>query len=258
LIKVGKELTDLKEGRYALGINPAWYWLYPFTRAFGGRWYDTKTMEVEIASPESIRGFQFLIDLIYKHRIISDKIDFVNGYSNMTNNFKEGYSAMIIQGPWETSNVLSGREFRDNPDNLGIVPIPRGSHGYGSPIGGNAYVLSKTTKHAKLAYKFINFINSKKAQALYAERNNIIPTRTSVYNVEKVKKNPIIQGFRMQMEVATAREMSEVNSQLQSVIEILVQKAYLNKLSPGDVSRQIEKKWKKIFMKLKKRHAKKH
>lgn len=259
LVHVGKKLIDTKKNKYALGINFSdWYWLYPFTRAFGGSWYDMQTMKITVASPESIRGFEFLIDLIYKHKIISDKIDFMNSYNNMMVNFKNGDLAMIIQGPWATSDILSGKEFKGNPDNLGIIPIPKGPYGYGSPIGGNAYAISKSSRHPETAYQFINFINSKKAQALFVEKNNIPPTRESAYLMDEVKKNRILHDFKKQLDVATPRETAGINAELQPIINKFIQKAYLNKISAKDALKKVESKWEKVFKKfLKKKSVKK-
>ena len=42
----------------------------------------------------------------------------------MVSDFMNGKTAMIFDGPYDVSQILKGRVFRENPGNLGIAPIP--------------------------------------------------------------------------------------------------------------------------------------
>src|SRR5260370_7467018 len=89
------------------------------------------------------------------------KVDFSNGYNNMVTDFKDGQTAIIFQGPWEVSNILTGSQFTGNQSNLGIAGIPTGPGGQpGSPVAGQSYVIYAGTNYPAQPSNFISSIRS--------------------------------------------------------------------------------------------------
>jgi arabinogalactan oligomer/maltooligosaccharide transport system substrate-binding protein len=101
--------------------------------------------KVLIGKEESSKAIQYFIDLREKYKIVPSTVDFANDYDNQQTGFKTGKYAMIINGPWSTSDILSGEQFKD-PSNLGITRIPTDKAGYATPVGGHNYVISANTK----------------------------------------------------------------------------------------------------------------
>ncbi len=195
-VKVAQKLTDKQKGVYGFITRGDSYWLQPFIYSFGGMLMDANDKSIQINSPNSVRGLQFVVDLKEKYGVIPQEIDFANDYTNMQAGFKTGKYAMILNGPWAINDLLSGPEFKD-PDNLGIAPIPAGPEGQsGTLVGGHNYVISSNTKNAAAAYKFIEFLNSKESQVKFAVKNNLLPTRKSAYQVDAIKNNRIISDFK--------------------------------------------------------------
>ena len=247
LVEVGRQLTDQTQQVYALGINPDAYWSQVFIWAFGGDLINARKRSVELLNEKSLEGLDFFRDLYFKHQIVNPEIDFVNGYNNMMTAFKHGKTAMILNGPWSTSDILTGKAFK-NSENLGVAVIPKGVK-YGSPVGGHSYVLYAGSKLKDLSFKFISFLSQKKHQVEFAKKHNLLPTRRSAYLDPAVKSNKLLQGFKEQLEVATNRpvipEGSRIYTSFNNGVQALLSK---DKEKPSsEVIRKVAKKWKKLL-----------
>jgi arabinogalactan oligomer/maltooligosaccharide transport system substrate-binding protein len=122
----------------------------------------------------------------------------------MQNDFKSGKAAMIVNGPWSTSDDLSGTAFKDKT-NLGVAAVPAGSGGQGGPTGGHNLVIYAGSKNLDASYLFVAFINSAASQAFIASKNNTLPTRTSAYAMTEVSGNPLLAAFQAPLQVSKPR-----------------------------------------------------
>ena len=111
---------------------------------------------------------------------------------------------MIVNGPWASSDLLSGPAFKSS-SNLGVAVIPPGPGGQGSPIGGGALAISRNSKNVDAAYTFIKWLTAPAQQAVFAEKNNVLPTHISAYKLPAVKQNRILVDFLAQLKKATDR-----------------------------------------------------
>ncbi len=204
LVRVAGMMTNPGKGRYGFFWRGDSYWLTPFIWAYGGGLIDEDDQQIRINDQGSVAGLNFYIALRDEYGVVPPEVDFANDYDNMLVGFKTGKYAMIINGPWATADILAGEQFSD-PANLGVTRIPRGPAGYGSPVGGHNYVIASSCEDVPAAYEFIRFLNQAEHQALFATENNLLPTRKSAYALPVVADNPIIQGFRHQLEVANNR-----------------------------------------------------
>ena len=198
-----KALT--KNGKYGWEFEGASYFAQPFIFAFGGGLFDTSTTPPTpiINNAGSVAGLTFLKqELAY-----APTVDFSNGYGNTMNDFKSGKVAMILNGPWEYTNILTGSAF-SNPSNLGIAAVPS-VPSVGdvprSPAGGQNYVMYAGTKHPKSAFKFMQFMSSTSSQVEIALKNNTLPTRQSAYNDPSVKANAAVSAFAALLPTQKAR-----------------------------------------------------
>ena len=247
LVQVAKKLTDPKKDRYGFFYRGDSYWFLPFVWAFGGGLIDSNDLSIHIADPGSVQALKFLIDLRDKYGVVPKNIDFANDYDNMMVGFKTGKYAMILNGPWATSDILSGPEFKD-PNNLGIAPIPVGPEGKtGSPVGGHNYVISANTKNREAAWKFIQFINSKEAQAKFAAKNNLLPTRKSAYAMEEVKNNRIVSDFKAVLEKATNRPVIPQGGQIFTDLTPNYQAALKGQKTPEKALNDVKAAWEKLL-----------
>jgi arabinogalactan oligomer / maltooligosaccharide transport system substrate-binding protein len=200
--------TDVNSAFYMRGDA---YWLQPFLWAFGGGLFDVddqgNVTEILVNNEGSVEGLTFLLDDVLG-TIAPESVDFANDYGNAMTAFKAGQVAMIFNGPWSTADVLSGEEFTD-PANLGIGVIPAGPGGdRGSPIGGHSYVVyagmpTRRRRPAPSSSPATSALTEN--QGRLASELNLLPTRTSAYELSEVQDNPLIADFQAVIENATAR-----------------------------------------------------
>lgn len=178
------------------------YYLLPFAYGQGGDYVDVRAKKVTIDSDRIADAVRTVRELITPGTGRTDTS--ANGYTNMQNDFKSGKIAMVLNGPWSTSDTFAGSAFRDR-DNLGVAEMPAGPHGRGGPIGGHNLVVYAGSANLAASYLFVEFLNSAESQRYVAERNNTMPTRKSVYDQGKVATNPVIQAFQRPLLSAVPR-----------------------------------------------------
>jgi arabinogalactan oligomer / maltooligosaccharide transport system substrate-binding protein len=242
----GQELT-IPGKQYAFFYRGDPYWFTPFVWAFGGDLIDSQSLKVKIAEEPAVKALNFLIDLRKKYKIVPDSVDFANDYENMQIGFKNAQYAMIINGPWSTASLLDGPEFKDNPDNLGIARIPQGPGGWGSPVGGHNYVIASSTKKLWASWEVINYLNRPEIQALFALKNNLLPTRKSTYELPAIKANRIIQSFKHVLDAANTRPVIPQSGAIFNDLRPAYQAALLGE-KPADVAlKEVEEAWKRLL-----------
>ncbi len=221
------------------------YWLQPFIWAFGGGLVDVGGKRILVNDAQSVQGVQFAADLVKSPGVVQNR-DFANDYDNAMTAFKTGKVAMIFNGPWSTTDVLSGREFTDKA-NLGIAPVPAGPGGQGSPVGGHNYTIYAGTKAPDQAYAFIQCMNSAQNQALLAQNHNLLPTRKSAYSDPKVTGNPLVAGFQAVMEKATARPVHPAGGAIYTDFTPAWQQVYAGRATPQQAMDKVAKAWQQLY-----------
>lgn len=200
LLEIAKSITN--ENQYGIFISPDSYYSLPYVWGFGGGMISDEN-EIMIGNSGSVDGINFMLKLM-DEKVAQPYTDFNDWNTVMMEDFKSGKVAMIINGPWATSDILNGREFQ-TASNLGVAPVPAGPNGQGSPVGGHNLVISKYTDTPDEAYQFIEFLNNLENQVYFAKELGILPTRQSAYDDKELLENSIFQGFKSQLEVATSR-----------------------------------------------------
>ncbi len=247
LITTGQKLTNIADNKYAFFYRGDPYWYLPFLWSFGGGMV-SDGLQILINNQGAVSALQFLIDLRTKHKIVPDVVDFANDYDNQQTGFKTGKYAMIINGPWSTSDILDGAEFK-NPDNLGITRIPAGPSGFSSPVGGHNYVIAANTKHLQETWDLINFLTEPQNQAKFALNNNLLPTRKSTYEIPEVKNNHLISDFKFVLEAASNRPVIPEGGALFVDLKQPYQSALLGEKTPQNALDEIAKAWQKLLSK---------
>lgn len=211
-----KKLTT--GGKYGWAWEGSSYFSQPFIFSFGGGLYDTSTTPPTptINNAGSVAGLNFLKqELAY-----APKVDFQNGYTNAVKAFQTGQAAMLINGPWEYTNILTGAAF-SNVSNLGVAAVPMDSATGDvarSPAGGQNYVMYAGTKHADEAYKFMAFMSSEASQVAIANANKTLPTRQSAYNDSALASNTAVKSFAALLPTQKARPIIPQGGQIYAAV----------------------------------------
>lgn len=247
LIDTGKKLTDISKNQYAFFYRGDPYWFLPMLWSFGsGMVSDDR--KVLIGKEESSKAIQYFIDLREKYKIVPSTVDFANDYDNQQTGFKTGKYAMIINGPWSTSDILSGEQFKD-PSNLGITRIPADKAGYATPVGGHNYVISGNTKHLQETWNLVDFLNQPENQAKFAIKNNLLPTKIAAYEIPEVKNNHLISDFKYVLESGTNRPVIPEGGALFVDMKQPYQSALIGEKTPKDAFNEIAIAWEKLLNK---------
>lgn len=179
---------------------------------------------------------------LMNEKVVQPELQFDNWNQAMMDDFKTGKVAMIINGPWATTDILSGAEFK-NAENLGIAPVPAGPAGQGSPVGGHNLVISKYSQAPDEAYQFIEFLNNRENQAHLAKELGILPTRQSAYEDAELLENQIFQGFKSQLEVATSLPVIPERPLLLNDFSAYLPKILLKEISTEEGLNRIGDSW---------------
>lgn len=241
------KIVQTKAAKYGFETSGASYFALPFLWAFGGGMIDPSN-NVLVNNSGSVAGLSFLLKLQNTDKVMPPKVDFNNGYNNMVNDLKSGQTAMIFNGPWEVSNILTGSAFTSNSSNLGIAGIPTGPGGQtGSPVGGQSYVIYAGTAHPAEAYKFISFMSSSASQIAIAKANHTLPTRQSAYQDATVSQDPVISGFYKIRNTAVNRPIIPQGGQLFNDFDPNIQAALDGAKTPSDALTTVANAWKKLL-----------
>ena len=161
--------------------------------------------------------------------------------------FKNGQVAMIVNGPWSTADVLSGPAFKSST-NFQVAVLPPGPGGQGSPIGGASFVISRNSQHAAEAYTFISWLTAPAQEAVFATKNNDLPSHVSAYKLPDVKKNRLIVAFLAQLQKATDRTAGTQGAQLYTDWTPAMQSMLSGKSTPAKAAAAVAAAWKsKLF-----------
>jgi arabinogalactan oligomer/maltooligosaccharide transport system substrate-binding protein len=212
LVEKGKTVTDLAAQKYGYYMRGDSYWAQPFIWGWGGTLFevnDQGLVTVTVDSPESAAGLNDLKNSILG-TVAPASWDFASDYDNMNAGFKAGTTMCILQGPWQVADILEGDAFKADPSNLVIAPVPDGEPGMtGSPVGGHNYVVyalvaDDPAKEAAVV-SLVNYLSSTESQVALAGSLGLLPTRTSAYDVDAVKNDPVIGAWGAVLEKATNR-----------------------------------------------------
>lgn len=242
LLEMARKVTN--KDHYGIYLMDASYFSLPYIWAFGGGTI-TDDRKIEIASQGTIEGLKFMLKLKQEHAT-QPYSDFKDAYNKMNLDFKEGRSAMLINGPWALSELLAGSEFK-NADNLGITVIPKGPKGHASPTGGHGFAISKYSKHPKETYELISYLTSTKVQIRQAKEVKTLPTRTSAYQDAALAVDPIFQGFKKQFDAAKSRPLIPESSTMFYDFTSNLKEILLGTQSAEEGARKIEASWKDLL-----------
>lgn len=230
---------------YLRGDDP--YWFLPYLYGEDGDMLDADAEKVTIDEAPGVKAFEEMKGLVDSGAAITDLSD---GWDNGQAAFKSGDAAMQINGPWAIEDSLAGKEFKDK-DNLGVAAVPAGDKAQGSPQGGWNLSVYAGSENLDASYEFAKYMSSAEVQTRTTEELSLLPTRTSVYDVNSVKTNEMVEFFKPAVDKAVQRPWIAEGNSLFEPIKVSQQEVLSGTSSPkeaakkvGDAYREIMKDWK--------------
>ncbi len=200
LVRIARAQTldtngDGKTDQYGLTWNyreP--FFFVPFLTAFGGWIMDEETGAPTLDTPQVVKALQFVLDLRDKYKVIPREVD----YDMADSLFKEGKSAMIINGPWSWAAYQM-------PERSMLAPLPvNGENGLPcAPIySAKGYSVNVNVPPSKLPMvaELVEYLTGAEVQAEMAARLMTSPVNKEVIASPAVRENAILQASMAQIE----------------------------------------------------------
>ena len=201
LRRIGKQLTkdidgDNRPDQYALAWNYTEpFFAVPFIGGYGG-WIIDETNNPTLNTDAIVKAARLIYNLANVDRIIPVECD----YEVANALFKDGKSAMIINGPWSWGTYL------ENGIDIGITRIPRidetglWATPIVSPLG---YSINANTSGIKLniTLELLKFLTSPEVELEFTREMATIPSRKEAFQDSLVTSNPFVQSAIYQLEV---------------------------------------------------------
>lgn len=237
---MGKELTtdlngDGRPDRYALAWNYTEpFFAVPFIKGFGGNILDQDNRPT-LNSEATVKAAQLIYDLANQDRIIPMECDYE--ISNAL--FIDGYSAMIINGPW------SWGTYRENGIDIGIARIPLIDETglYPSPMVsplGYSININLAGEKLQLAIALLRFLTSTEVVLEFTRALGTIPSRTDAFLDSAVAQNELIQQSIYQME---AGALMPVVTELRWIWDAMrpgYQSIFTGRMTPAEAAKEMQ------------------
>ncbi len=146
---------------------------YNFIGSNGGQFQDADGRFV-FSSPESVAAFQYIVDLINKHKV-SPAASNTNDNGDFTRDqFLQGKIALLQSGVYNLKNIADGAKF-----DWGIAPLPAGPKGAVSVVNSVIVSGNAKSKSPELTEKVLQWLGSGEGAKFIGSTGAAIPAVTS-------------------------------------------------------------------------------
>ena len=146
---------------------------YNFIGSNGGQFQDS-TGKFVFSSPESAEAFQYIVDLINKHKV-SPAASNTNNDGNFTRDqFLQGKIALFQSGVYNLKNVSDGAKFE-----WGIAPMPAGPKGAVAVVNSVIVAGNAKSAHPDATKKVLQWMGSTEGASFIGSSGAAMPAVTS-------------------------------------------------------------------------------
>jgi multiple sugar transport system substrate-binding protein len=124
------------------------------------------------------------------------------GHSDVEDQFDSRLCAMMINGPWVLPSVKKAGF------GYGVAPLPPGAKGSASPLGGEVWVVGRSSKHVAQAWDAISHLADPKVGVKELGSGlGAIPNRQDTVADPAWRWDPVVTVFAQEMPYARARSV---------------------------------------------------
>ncbi|MFN0157719.1 MAG: extracellular solute-binding protein [Bacteroidota bacterium] len=200
LIALGMKITADHDGDGRADVyGLAWnytepFFFIPFMTGFGG-WVMTDEGVPTLDGAGTIDGLKFIRDLRDRYKIVPGEAD----YNVADALFKDGKSAMIINGDWSWAG------YKKAGINIGVAPLPKilSTGLWCAPmISPKGYSINRNVTKDKMpaVVKLLKFLMEPEVQLQTARELNTMPTRKAAVMSDFVQNDDILRNSAIQIE----------------------------------------------------------
>lgn len=245
LIEMGEKLLKNppdKTVRYALAWNYTEpYFAAPFIGGFGG-WLLDENNEPTLNTEAVVKAAQLIRDLRQKYKLIPLECD----YEIANALFADGYTAMIINGPW------SWKSYIDRGIDIGITRIPKIDETglwpspMVSPMGYSVNVNLKGEKLA-VALELLQFLTSPEVELEFTRQLGTIPTQKAALRDSIIHQDPIIQSSIYQLEAGRPMPAATELRWIWDAMRPSYQAIFTGEITPKQAAEQMQLQAEKLI-----------
>lgn len=219
LVALAKKLSNKASGQYGLAYAyNDFYYDSALFNGFGGGVFDQKGAPT-LDAPANVQAFELLVKWVKVEQILPPE----PSSALITSLFNEGKAAMVFSGPWFLGEVRPGLQ-------VGIAPLPALDEAGGKPMRPwmtvEGVYVAAPSKNKEAAFDFVKYVTDVEAAQVMALEGRQSPAAKKVYDDPKVQGDPLLAGFRKQVETAVpmpnAPEMTMVWSPATSALGTII------------------------------------
>ena len=199
-----KKLTDKSKQQFGLGVDGTDIWnVAPYIWSNAGGFTNTDYSSASGVMSDSATQSEVtaLAGLLKSGDIGSDFRGGAGAVSGETG-FPKGQYAMYLDGPWAVPTYTA----LTPPPDYGIAPVPSGTAGSVSTVGGEDLVIPKNASNPSATEKFAQFLDSSFAQLAMAKIGQMSAMAT--LGSQEVAATPYYSVFVQQLKTAQARPVT--------------------------------------------------
>ena len=140
-----------------------------------------------------------------------------------TDGWAAGIYGIQLDGPWrESSNISAGVDY-------GAMPLPAGGAGSMSVLGGEDFMLFKTSDkaHQDASWEFVKFMTAKHAQVEMAKVGQMPVNLEALDDAEAIAAMPLLPVFKEALLTAKSRPVTPLWGEMSGIIATKVAEAIL-------------------------------
>lgn len=241
LIEIGKKFTldedgDGKVDRFGLVFNYTEpFFFAPFLPAFGEP-FMTREGQPQLDTIALRKTFQFILDLRDKYKIIPKECD----YETANALFKQGKSAMLINGDW------SWGDYKDAKIDFGVARIPMISETQRWPqplVGTAGYSMNvhiRSPQHLEATLKLLTYLTSERVQLAFTEQVGTLPSLLSLREHPLVKNNPLLAESEYIMKIGMPMPVVPEIRAVWDSLRIQYQKLLAGSITPDTAAKEAQ------------------
>lgn len=184
-----------------------------------------------IGDPPSIEALTMLNALVNVDRSVPRGV-LSWGQSDVSEQFRAGRCAMMINGPWVLPSLASAGFAFD------VVAWPAGRGGTAAPLGGEVLAVGKRTRHLDAAWQLTTWL-ADPANSLSEVYRGLgsLPNRTTTIGDPAWLWHPVIPAFAEQLRTARPRGAYGARyAQISEIISTMEQQVLANGRPPADAA----------------------
>jgi multiple sugar transport system substrate-binding protein len=188
--------------------------------------------KVILDNGKGLQALNFMLDLVRRHRVTPP------GVTTMPTDdtraaFQDG--RFVFLRNWTYAYALFQGEGSKVAGRVGIAPLPKGTAGSASTLGGWQLAVSTFSRNKEIAYRFVEFMTGPVAQKSMALQLSTIPTRKDTFEDPVVKqKAPHYPDMLKVALNARPRPQIAEYPRLSSIVQTNLHAALTNQISAED------------------------